>query len=309
MSDGQSTGSLYFNPLSGPGGGGSVWKEPPLGRQTPEDRSADASPQTALTRTPPVIHALSSLALRDRVSGAARRMRGRKLAYLGTGLALAGAGAATAAGALAGVTGGTAGLADARPVTHAIAAPANPGGHGGPAPHPRTWLAIERVVAGRTSPQAGHGSLPAQDRLTPAGTSGPQTWMAISPARYANAATIVRQAIDKKMGLRSAVIAVATAMQESTLLNISFGDRDSLGLFQQRPSAGWGSAGQILNPAYAADAFLSALHSYQGQDPAWAHQPLWQSAQKVQESGVPYAYAKWEAQAAHLVASITHQIV
>jgi hypothetical protein len=133
--------------------------------------------------------------------------------------------------------------------------------------------------------------------------------MAITPSRYANAATIVRQALDKKMGLRSAVIAVATAMQESTLQNINYGDRDSLGLFQQRPSCGWGTASQILHPAYAADAFLSALHSYQTSNPAWAHQPLWQPAQGVQASGFPYNYAKWEAQAAQLVGSVARHLV
>jgi len=97
-------------------------------------------------------------------------------------------------------------------------------------------------------------------------------------------------------------------MQESTLLNISYGDRDSLGLFQQRPSCGWGSAGQILHPAYAADSFLTALHRYQAANPAWAHEPLWQTAQGVQASGFPYAYAKWEAQAANLVGTVTRHM-
>jgi hypothetical protein len=93
-------------------------------------------------------------------------------------------------------------------------------------------------------------------------------------------------------------------MQESTLENINYGDRDSLGLFQQRPSAGWGSPSQITNPVYAANAFLNALHSHQSADPDWATQPLWSNAQAVQVSGFPYAYAKWEAQAAQLVQGI-----
>jgi len=191
-------------------------------------------------------------------------------------------------------------------------APANrpaPANHPAPAKHDETWQAIERTVASQTVPAPGRGQLPAQDKLTPTGTSGPQEWMAITPARYQNAATIVRQALQDKMGLRSAVIAVATAMQESTLLNINYGDRDSLGLFQQRPSAGWGTPSQILRPVYAADAFLKALRTYQANNPAWAQQPLWQPAQGVQASGFPYAYAKWEAQAAQLVSSVTRHII
>jgi hypothetical protein len=181
--------------------------------------------------------------------------------------------------------------------------------HRGHHAHHKSWGAISRIVAERTIPRAGHGRLPALDRLTPVGTSGPQARMPITAARYHNAKTIVRQAIVKRMGLRAAVIAVATAMQESALLNLGYGDRDSLGLFQQRPSCGWGSPRQILHPKYAADAFLNALRGYQVRDPYWAHQPLWQAAQGVQKSGFPYAYAKWEAQAASLVASVTKHLV
>ena len=110
------------------------------------------------------------------------------------------------------------------------------------------------------------------------------------------------------MGVRSAVIAVATAMQESQLQNINYGDRDSLGLFQQRPSCGWGTAAQITTPSYAADAFLKALSEHQASDPSWVHQPLWANAQSVQNSGFPFAYAKWETQAAHLVKGIVTQV-
>ncbi len=170
-------------------------------------------------------------------------------------------------------------------------------------------MAIEHIVAARTSPSTHAGPLPARDRLTPAGVSGAQSWMPMTPARYTNAATIVHQALDKKMGLRSAVIAVATAMQESTLLNINYGTSDSVGLFQQRPSCGWGTVTQIMHPAYAADAFLNALRTYQANNPGWANQPLWQSAQGVQNSGFPYAYAKWEAQAAQLVSSVTRHMI
>ena len=62
----------------------------------------------------------------------------------------------------------------------------------------------------------------------------------------------MHQALAKGMGARSAVIAVATAMQESQLVNVDYGTSDSLGLFQQQPDCGWGTAQQVLNPAYAA---------------------------------------------------------
>jgi hypothetical protein len=177
------------------------------------------------------------------------------------------------------------------------------------APHVETWAAASQTIARQTTPGVGHHALPAQDRLSPVGTTGPQEWMPINAAQYENAKTIVRQALAKHMGVRSAVIAVATSMQEAGLVNINYGTYDSLGLFQQRPSCGWGTATQILHPAYAADAFLSALQRYQANDPAWAQQPLYQSAQGVQGSAFPTAYAKWEAQAAHLVATIAPHLV
>ena len=142
----------------------------------------------------------------------------------------------------------------------------------------------------------------------PAAVSGPQAYLPMTPAREANVTTIVREALSKHMGLRSAVIAVATAMQESTLLNIQYGTYDSLGLFQQRPSAGWGTPAQVTDPTYASDAFLNALHQYQASNPGWATQPLWQAAQGVQNSGFPYAYAKWEVQAAQVVANAAQHL-
>jgi hypothetical protein len=138
----------------------------------------------------------------------------------------------------------------------------------------------------------------------PVGTSGAQAWMPISGAQLANATTIVQQTLARQMRVRSAVIAVATAMQESRLQDLGYGTSDSLGLFQQRPSCGWGTAQQIMNPQYAADAFLAALQQHQASDPGWATQPLWADAQAVQASGLPLAYAQWETQAAQLVQQI-----
>ena len=97
------------------------------------------------------------------------------------------------------------------------------------------------------------------------------------------------------------VIALATAMQESGIRNLSYGDRDSVGLFQQRPSAHWGSVEQIMNPDYAARAFFGGKTSptygvarglLDIRD--WSEKTLTQAAQAVQISAYPNAYAKWE---------------
>ena len=246
-----------------------------------------------MTRTPRLGDFIGNLIrhLRARVPAGLNR---KTMAYAGAGLALAGVAGATAAGLL--------GHATAAGTKHAMRRTV----HGHAAKDEETWAAVARIVA--TVPKPGHAQLPAQQMLTPTGTSGPQESMPITPVRYANATTIVRQAISKHMGLRSAVIAVATSMQESTLLNLPYGDSDSLGLFQQRPSCGWGTPAQIQRPAYAADAFLNALRSYQATNPDWARQPLWEPAQGVQGSAFPTAYARWEAQAAHLVAAVAARL-
>jgi len=172
-----------------------------------------------------------------------------------------------------------------------------------------TWIQVRNAINRQTNPAAARlGQVPAADKLTPIGTSGPQLWMPMSPAQISNATAIVKQALTKKMGIRSAVIAVATAMQESRLFNLHYGDMDSLGLFQQRPSMGWGTAGQITDPSFAARAFLTALQQHQTGDPGWATQPLWYNAQAVQKSGFPFAYARWESQAAGLVMRIAMQL-
>ncbi len=177
--------------------------------------------------------------------------------------------------------------------------------HAKPVMNLNSWHGITEAAAGHPH----GGTLSASQKLLPDGLSGAQASMPVTASRAANAATITARALHLHMGLRSAVIAVATAMQESTLENLSYGDRDSLGLFQQRPSAGWGTPAQVTDPVYASDAFLHALAYYQHQDPAWASQPLWEAAQGVQRSGFPYAYAKWEDQAAHLVAAAARHLL
>ncbi|GAA0406080.1 hypothetical protein Acor_40950 [Acrocarpospora corrugata] len=112
-----------------------------------------------------------------------------------------------------------------------------------------------------------------------------------------NAAVIVQTGLDLGLPGRAAVIAVATALQESHLRNLRYGHLDSLGLFHQRPSHGWGTAEQILDPAYAARQFYIRLVKV----PRWERLPLTEAAQAVQRSAFPEAYAKWEALAQYTV--------
>lgn len=87
----------------------------------------------------------------------------------------------------------------------------------------------------------------------------------------------------------AAVVAIATALQESSLRNRDSGDRDSVGLFQQRPSQGWGSAVQLQNPRFATRQFLQALSNV----PNWEDVPPGEAAQTVQYSAYPDAYEHW----------------
>jgi hypothetical protein len=96
-------------------------------------------------------------------------------------------------------------------------------------------------------------------------------------------------------------VAIATALQESGLRNLNYGDRDSVGLFQQRPSMGWGSYTQVHNPLYAAEQFYDALTAV----PGWETMPLTVVAQTVQQSAFGWAYARWEQLADNLVAQLT----
>ncbi|MER5765641.1 NlpC/P60 family protein [Streptomyces sp. NPDC002082] len=105
-----------------------------------------------------------------------------------------------------------------------------------------------------------------------------------------HAKTIVATGISLHVPERGQIVALATAIQESRLRNLDYGDRDSLGLFQQRPSQGWGTPEQIRDPVYASTKFYNALLTV----PGWESLTVTQAAQKVQLSGFPNAYAQWE---------------
>ena len=130
-----------------------------------------------------------------------------------------------------------------------------------------------------------------------AGAGARTTAADLSDAQRQNAATIIGVARGMGAPPRAWLIALATAMQESTLNNLNYGDRDSLGLFQQRPSQGWGSPAQVTDPVYATRIFIDRLLEV----PGWDSLPVTVAAQTVQRSAFPDAYAKWEGLAADLI--------
>lgn len=132
-------------------------------------------------------------------------------------------------------------------------------------------------------------------RATAAGRS-----VTFSPEQTSNAATITAVALRRGLPARAATIANATAIQESKLRNITFGDRDSLGLFQQRPSQGWGTEAEILDPVHAANKFYDALIKIDG----YETMAITTVAQKVQRSGFPEAYADHEEQGRILASTL-----
>ncbi|MFJ6849760.1 hypothetical protein ACIQM3_04350 [Streptomyces sp. NPDC091271] len=123
----------------------------------------------------------------------------------------------------------------------------------------------------------------------------------LSPDQAANAATISAVGTTRGLPERAVTIALATALQESTLRNLDHGDRDSLGLFQQRPSQGWGTPGQIMDPVYSAGKFYEHLVEV----PRYLDLKLTVAAQWVQKSAFPDAYAKHEPDARLLADALT----
>src|SRR4051794_12037665 len=116
-----------------------------------------------------------------------------------------------------------------------------------------------------------------------------------------NASLISAIAVRRGMPAHAATIALAAALQESKLYTLHGGDRDSLGLFQQRPSQGWGTPREILDPVHATNAFYDALDRV----PGYADLPVTVAAQRVQRSGYPSAYAVYESDARALASALT----
>lgn len=118
------------------------------------------------------------------------------------------------------------------------------------------------------------------------------------------AATIAAVATRRRLPERAVEIAYVTAIQESKLLNIPFGDRDSVGVFQQRPSQGWGTVEQLQDPVYATQKFFGALVKVK----RYQKLPLHQAAQAVQRSADGSAYAAHEEDAKILAGAFTGRV-
>ena len=123
----------------------------------------------------------------------------------------------------------------------------------------------------------------------------------IDPEQAVNATTIAAEAQRQGLPDHAVSIGLAAALQESKLRNLPYGDRDSLGLFQQRPSQGWGTPSQLLNPRYAAAAFYRGLRRVRG----WRSLPIYLAAQRVQRSADATAYAAWDTASRTLARGLT----
>lgn len=155
---------------------------------------------------------------------------------------------------------------------------------------------------------------PAADTGGPPGTE----YETLNGEQLQNATTIINVGVDAGVSEFGLVVAIATAMQESKLVNVDYGDRDSLGLFQQRPSTGWGTPEQVQDPVFASRAFFGGPGSPHWLAPTnraeppglldivgWESMTVAEAAQAVQRSAFPDAYAQWEQMARITVAGVT----
>ena len=149
------------------------------------------------------------------------------------------------------------------------------------------YLAVRHVPAilGQTGCTAGSG----------------HTAVALDPQQAQIAATIAGVAYNRGMPSRAVTVAYATAMQETHLHDPNYGDRDSVGVFQQRPSEGWGPADKLINPVYASTRFFQALAQVHG----YRQMPVYKAAQAVQHSADGYASQQYKTLATRLTPAFT----
>jgi hypothetical protein len=166
----------------------------------------------------------------------------------------------------------------------------------------RQTLAIVGVVAAAATTAAGCGGFSEFGSYQYACdvTVGEKS-VSLDEEQAANAATITAVGLRRGVSDHGLVVALATAWQESKLHNIDYGDRDSLGLFQQRPSQGWGTAEEIMDPRYASEKFFDHLEKISG----WEDMRVTDAAQAVQRSAYPEEYEQWADDSALMVAAYT----
>ena len=158
-------------------------------------------------------------------------------------------------------------------------------------------LVVALVVVGALGFGAWKGYEWLVTRMTPNAcylqVDGAEEPLRLTNEQARNASIIVAESYNRGLSEQAAVIALATAWQESGLRNLNYGDRDSLGLFQQRPSYDWGTKEQIMDPWYSSGRFYEELVKFDG----WENTDVNDIAQKVQRSGHPEAYRKHETNA------------
>ena len=169
---------------------------------------------------------------------------------------------------------------------------------------PSTAVAVAALaIAERPTLPSSSASRTGAPRPTASAPSGPPSGGTVTPLTAemrTHAETIIRVGHELGVPQYGIVIALATAMQESTLRNLSWGDRDSVGLFQQRPSSGWGTAADLQIPSHAARLFYVGRPGYTRGllgISGWQGMTLTRAAQAVQISAYPDHYAKWETSA------------
>ena len=161
------------------------------------------------------------------------------------------------------------------------------------------FLAVLAVVAGVTiAVWRGTGPLPDPPGCT--ATVGGHT-VDLAPDQAENASLIAAIGVRRGLPARAVSIALATAYQESKIRNLPHGDRDSIGIFQQRPSQGWGTVAQISDEHYAINRFYDALEKIDG----YQSMRITEAAQKVQRSGYPEAYEEHAPDARALASALT----
>jgi hypothetical protein len=166
----------------------------------------------------------------------------------------------------------------------------------------RAWVLLAVVVACAVAVvllvRSGAGPLPDPERCT---ARVGDVEVSLTREQSENASLIAAVAVRRGLPARAVSIALATAFQESKLENLRGGDRDSVGLFQQRPSQGWGTRAELLRPLFATNAFYDALVQVDG----YESMRITEAAQEVQRSAFPEAYEEHAGGARALASALT----
>lgn len=181
-------------------------------------------------------------------------------------------------------------------------------------------LLVLLLLVGASSPGGGTDTAPPGTCEPGLETRQRSSFHDLTAEQIAHAQTILDTGQDASVPPYGWVVALAAALQESGLHNLNHGDRDSLGLFQQRPSSGWGTPRQITNPEFASHAFYGGPKSPHWRAPSnraeppglldvpgWESMPVTEAAQAVQRSAFPDAYAPWEPLAREIVTELTDE--